>query len=1361
MRSSAFRFLIGCSAMLPMIIQVATVAAYAEEGAPSFLLYPKSTRKLEAAQRMLEFGDYAAYPDSCPFLTSCPAICVANETGCPTSCDPGLELCETGLCLEDCSAETNVVENPCYCEDRRPFACAKVIDEYETCFERFQEFYDANEECLEVQEDSTPMVDENGPYYMACYIILGVVSGLVVLWCFFNTHSPVKDCTASLASPDKTGEAWTLTGYRYHPIGIFIYASVIFTLLGFQFLLFLLTIFYYMQQEAITRWQPVFYDEVQVLKAFQIVWMVGIVWAFAFRYPSSIRDLFLRKCPLSAASFIAAEAPTKTFGNDENDIPGWGERLMASFWFPFDFCLRVVYSYPYKKPGYETVFCPVETDDATGKRGFYYRMRRFVYDDHDGKTSSFQPGTISIGKTLGDMLDQRNGLSSDEAKKRLGLTGPNRIPMRKPTIFGSIVQEFSKPFYLYQNFMVWSWAPYWYYYMAIVNSIVRVAGGVIVGVFQYMSDSNLYQISQMQGHSTVLRDGKYIAIDNTAMVPGDVVVLKPGVVCCDMVVLAAERLVVDESALTGEANPILKFEVDPAMASVTYNLHRNKTNILSAGTEILETGEGRDLGLCLATASFTTKGKLVTEVLSYQRHKFKFDDEVKTVLCILMLEAVFLIGMVFHFIDEDQWVYAWFYAVFVLGTVIPPLLPTVFVVSVGISAKRLQANRITCTYQEGILIAGKVNYAFFDKTGTLTKQGMDFISLGASTDELKGKATLGMSVCHTLCMSRDEHLVGNNVDTVSFNYSGAQLVQRGGAPSQVKLGEQSYEILKQYEFDSHLQTQSVIIEDSNGNKTVFVKGSPEAIRELCASGVPPNFDETVRSKSGMYTLAIAFKDYDLEDAKLADIRREDVEASLQFGAFLNFQNIMREETPAVIRELLEGSVSVAMITGDSVLTGIFIAKASGMIPEGKKVFLAEKSSDGEIYWSHEEEEIAKPSEQMLDARTNDVVLAITGEAWTALLRDDPKYASMIAEHIAVFGRCNPSDKVSVVAHFVEEGYTTLMCGDGQNDCGSLKSAHVGIALSTAEASVVAPFTSLDKCITSVPEVLREGRCALASAFSAYSFYIVYGQLESYLQVINAYFAITFTEWSWVFLDGIWSISMAFTLPLAKSAKKLSPTRPTASLLGPRTMASVCGLLIWNFLFLVIALVVLWNEDFFSCRKWNSGDVSDVKSLGDNYETTVLFLVGGYQYIASAVSLNFGYTWRENFWKNYVFVFLAIVFTVMQFVVTIHPSKFSCIWRVNCDNRNAVRWVTTPYPVAISNPWNTTVMPVEFRWKLVGIMAGNLIVLCLWQYFFVNGYLAKQAAAMTASSSSPEKDRESLQEKEPSVLSNTGNFLVGN
>ena len=49
-----------------------------------------------------------------------------------------------------------------------------------------------------------------------------------------------------------------------------------------------------------------------------------------------------------------------------------------------------------------------------------------------------------------------------------------------------------------------------------------------------------------------------------------------------------------------------------------------------------------------------------------------------------------------------------------------------------------------------------------------------------------------------------------------------------------------------------------------------------------------------------------------------------------------------------------------------------------------------------------------------------------------------------------------------------------MCGDGANDCGALRTAHAGISLSEAEASVASPFTSKEPNISCVPEVIREG-----------------------------------------------------------------------------------------------------------------------------------------------------------------------------------------------------------------------------------------------------------------------------------------------
>jgi magnesium-transporting ATPase (P-type) len=427
-----------------------------------------------------------------------------------------------------------------------------------------------------------------------------------------------------------------------------------------------------------------------------------------------------------------------------------------------------------------------------------------------------------------------------------------------------------------------------------------------------------------------------------------------------------------------------------------------------------------------------------------------------------------------------------------------------------------------------------------------TKQGMDFMSIDAESSELERLVTIGMSVCHTLHQSNNSStgelgLIGNHVEICAFRQSGATLSHARGS-SLISLKGQNYTVLQRYEFDTHRVTQSVVVENADESKTVFVKGSPEAIRALCDEGVPANFDESVHkaSRSGVYQLAMAYKDID--DGEDEDLSRDAVEKNLRFGGFLSFRNVLRDNTSSVIREIKGGNVTVTMITGDNVLTGICIALEAGLIHEGRMVSLGRKTPDGDIAWTDADSElaVARPSVQSLNSEDNLMDLAVTGEAWSSLLQDDPKYAASIAPHIRVFGRCNPSDKVSVVSHFVQQGKKTLMCGDGGNDCGSLKSAHVGIALSASEASVVAPFTSLDKDIASVSEVLREGRCALASAFAAYSYYLIWGQVESYMQVINAYFAITFTDWCWVFLG------------TAHNRPRLRPRR-TSTLILPMTM----------------------------------------------------------------------------------------------------------------------------------------------------------------------------------------------------------------
>jgi cation-transporting ATPase 13A3/4/5 len=137
----------------------------------------------------------------------------------------------------------------------------------------------------------------------------------------------------------------------------------------------------------------------------------------------------------------------------------------------------------------------------------------------------FIPGRLDIteGATIGNWLNKdtlHKGLTSNEATQRLGVVGPNILDLKKPTVLGCIIREFSKPFYLYQNFMVWTWAPYWYYYMAIVQTVVRVSGGLVVSVFQYMADMDLYRLMVVDGTVQVVRDGELVTLNQTDVVPG-------------------------------------------------------------------------------------------------------------------------------------------------------------------------------------------------------------------------------------------------------------------------------------------------------------------------------------------------------------------------------------------------------------------------------------------------------------------------------------------------------------------------------------------------------------------------------------------------------------------------------------------------------------------------------------------------------------------------------------------------------------------------------------------------------------------------------------------------------------------------
>lgn len=217
-------------------------------------------------------GHYSEVPESCPAKTTCPLICVNDTSVCPTQCPEGQELCIDGSCSSEPCDET--IAPTCFC-DTAYASCPWITAYYDDCLVDYQEFYDEYDYCLEVQYDNLPRVSFTSFWFLLCYFWISTLTLLVAVWCAMNPTGYQSETLIPAsyrgATDDvkQTGDLeWTQAGYRDHWLGSTIFVLVWITLIAIQVLLIILTVFYYMQQESITYWYPVFYDDVQVLLAF-------------------------------------------------------------------------------------------------------------------------------------------------------------------------------------------------------------------------------------------------------------------------------------------------------------------------------------------------------------------------------------------------------------------------------------------------------------------------------------------------------------------------------------------------------------------------------------------------------------------------------------------------------------------------------------------------------------------------------------------------------------------------------------------------------------------------------------------------------------------------------------------------------------------------------------------------------------------------------------------------------------------------------------------------------------------------------------------------------------------------------------
>ena len=427
--------------------------------------------------------------------------------------------------------------------------------------------------------------------------------------------------------------------------------------------------------------------------------------------------------------------------------------------------------------------------------------------------------------------------------------------------------------------------------------------------------------------------------------------------------------------------------------------------------------------------------------------------------------------------------------VLIVTSVVPPELPMELSLAVNTSLAALSRFAIFCTEPFRIPFAGRIDIACFDKTGTLTGEdlvvdGIGGLTLGksAAASEADGaqstlikvenvdrETTLVLATAHALVKLDEGDIVGDPMEKATLTSLGWTLGKNdtltSKPPSTSKANSNPgsasdiVQIKRRFQFSSALKRQSsvaTVLTPSKKSRSTLasVKGAPETIRKMLID-TPPKYEETFKyfTRNGARVLALGYKylsaEAEIGQKRINDLKREEVECNLHFAGFLVLQCPLKDDAISSVRMLNDSSHRVVMITGDNPLTACHVARQVEIVDREVLILDApENDETGEkLVWRTIDDKTNIPVDPTKDIdsdilRTKD--LCMTGYALTKY--KNQKVLKTLLEHIWVYARVSPKQKEEILLGMKEAGYTTLMCGDGTNDVGALKQAHVGVAL---------------------------------------------------------------------------------------------------------------------------------------------------------------------------------------------------------------------------------------------------------------------------------------------------------------------------
>jgi len=665
------------------------------------------------------------------------------------------------------------------------------------------------------------------------------------------------------------------------------------------------------------------------------------------------------------------------------------------------------------------------------------------------------------------------GLSSEDAAARLKKYGANEmtdaprasipviflLQMKNPLL---IILMVGAALSLYGDHLVDAIA---IFSLVIINALIST-------VQEVKARSSLDALKEMGSPETLaLRDREWKRIPATDVVPGDVLRLNTGdVVAADMRLIEAHTLEVNESALTGESEPVEKHieRLDKEGLGVG-----DRTNMVFMSSAVTA---GNGIGIVCATGMRSEVGHIAALMQEAEQVKSPMQRRLDTLSHILIAAALsavtVVVGIGLH--HGADWMEMVQTGISLCVAAIPEGLPTVVTIVMTMGARRMAQQHALVRQLASVETLGSTTVICSDKTGTLTRNQMQVVSLwsggktwtvsGAGFSpygeflDADGNATdpnEAADLKHTLVISaicNDAILKENDGQyQIEGNPTEGSLVvaaAKAGIKKDELLGD-GFEIVRVFPFDSKRKMASVIIRDPKEKYYLVAKGAPDVLLKRSAKvhwgGNDLTMDDalyaqvasTIETFGGraLRTLAVAFSP--LKDDEL-DRAQEEHEDDLTMLAIHGIIDPPRSEVIPAVEQCHDAGIRTIMITGDHAATATAIAEEIGI-----------KEEDDELTMT------GPQLEEMSDRK---------------LKKEVP--------HVAVFARVSPEHKQRIVKALQANGEVAAMTGDGVNDAPALKNADIGVAMGIAGTQVAKDASDLillDDNFASIVSAVREGR----------------------------------------------------------------------------------------------------------------------------------------------------------------------------------------------------------------------------------------------------------------------------------------------